>query len=39
MAVSALKNKGGRLATVMTTAGFMVGLAFLNGGQVHRRAP
>ena len=32
MAVSALKNKAARLAMVTTTAGFMVGLAFLNGG-------
>jgi len=32
MAVSALKNKAGRLAMVTTTAGFMVGLALLNGG-------
>src|SRR5205085_3636418 len=35
MAVSALKNKAARLAMVTTTAGFMVGLAFLNGGQAH----
>ena len=35
MAVSALKNKAGRLAMVTTTAGFMVGLAFLNGGSAH----
>src|SRR5687768_17901238 len=35
MAVSALKNKAARLATVTATAGFMVGLAFLNGGQAH----
>ena len=35
MAVSALKNRAARLAMVTTTAGFMVGLAFLNGGQAH----
>ena len=35
MAVSALKNKAARLAMVTSTAGFMVGLAFLNGGQAH----
>ena len=35
MAVSALKNKAARLAMVTTTAGFMVGLAFLNGGTVY----
>src|SRR4051812_46786052 len=35
MAVSALKNKAARLAMVTTTAGFMVGMAFLSGGQAH----
>ncbi|HEV7534918.1 MAG TPA: hypothetical protein VGP90_04735, partial [Acidimicrobiia bacterium] len=35
MAVSALKNKVGRLAMITTTTGFMVGMAFLNGGTAH----
>src|SRR5437764_12704287 len=35
MAVSALKNKAARLAMVTATGGFMVGMAFLNGGTAH----
>src|SRR2546427_7680226 len=35
MNLSSLRQKTGRLALVTASTGFVVGLAFLNGGQAH----